>query len=143
MPNKDLNGKQVFCPILDKKLSYENMKKMKSFFDNYDGDETDVTYKEKGGEKMKNWLDKTLTDLRNAIYYQKKSMKDVGMQNQFKKTHTKDTNPNPTKVRIPKIAKSSTHDYIMMDKTVYESLDKEIKDIKYLIEYLDNKKTIK
>lgn len=141
MPNKDLSKKYFNCPITGDKISYENMKKIKSFFDNYDGDGTDEEYKNKGGERMKNWINNTLSDSRDSIYYEKKSRMDAGEENQFIKTHTKDKdNANPTKVRLPKIAKSSKNKYIMANRTVYESIDEEIDTIKYLIEYMNNNK---
>lgn len=141
MPNKDLSKKYFNCPITGDKISYENMKKIKSFFDNYDGDGTDEEYKNKGGERMKNWINNTLSDSRDSIYYEKKSRMDAGEENQFIKTHTKDKdNANPTKIRLPKIAKSSKNKYIMANRTVYESIDEEIDTIKYLIEYMNNNK---
>lgn len=143
MPNKDLQGTYQYCPILNRMLSYENMKKMKSFFDNYEGDGNDEQYVNYGGEQMKQWLDNTLTDMRNSVYYPKKSRMDAGEENQFKKTHHKDKdNTNLGDVNIPNIAKSSNHKYIMANKSVYESIDEELNAIKYLIEYMNNTKKI-
>lgn len=139
MPNKDLQNTYHYCPVLDKKLSYENMKKIKSFFDNYDGDGNDTQYNKYGGEKMKQWLDNTLNDMRGAIYYPKKARMDSDEENQFKKTHHKDKdNTNVGDVNIPKIAKSSNHRAIMANKAVYESINEELKTIKYLIKYMNN-----
>jgi hypothetical protein len=39
---------------------------------------------------MKQWVNNTLSDARNNIEGKKKSMKDVGMNNQYSKDHTKD-----------------------------------------------------
>lgn len=145
MPNKDLQKTYHYCPVLDKKISYENMKKIKSFFDNYDGDGDDSQYNNYGGEKMKQWLNNTLNDMRGSVYYPKKSKMDAGGQNQFKKTHHKDNdNTNIGNVNLPKIAKSSNHRVIMANKTIYESMGEELNAMKYLIGYMNNnnKKTI-
>jgi len=140
MPNKDLKGNKYFCPVLNKKVSYEYMKKIKSFFDNYEEDGTKkAQYDGYGGSEMKQWLDNTLNDERNAVYYPKKSRMDAGEDNQFKKTHHKDNdNANPTDVNLPNIAKGSKHKYIMANKTVYESINEELNTIKYLIGYMNN-----
>lgn len=140
MPNKDLQKTYHYCPVLDKKISYENMKKIKSFFDNYNDDDGDDTqYKNYGGEEMKQWLNNTLNDMRGSVYYPKKSKMDAGGKNQFKKTHYKDNdNTNITNVNLPKIAKSSNHRAIMANKTVYESIGEELNVMKYLIEYMNN-----
>jgi len=142
MPNKDLQKSYHYCPVLNKKLSYENMKKIKSFFDNYEGDGSDQKYLNYGGKRMDEWLTNTLEDLTKSVYYPKKSRMDAGEDNQFKKKHTKDRNANPTEVNMPNTVKSSKHKYIMADKTVYESIDDELNIIRYLIEYMNNDKKI-
>ena len=68
---------------------------------------------------------------------------DAGRENQFLKTHDKDKdNANPTRVGgLPKINKGNIYRKIMTNKEVYnESLKKEINQIKYLIEYMNNNK---
>jgi hypothetical protein len=71
---------------------------------------------------------------------------DAGRENQFIKSHEKDRdNANPTGVGgVPKVTKGSINRKIMSNKEVYnEELQKEISDIRYLIEYMThNKKQI-
>lgn len=142
MPNRDLEGKKYYCPILDKEVSYEYMKKIKSFFDNYNG-ENKKQYDLYGGNKMKKWVNQTLKDRRGAVYSPKKTRMDAGEENQFKKTHNKDKeNTNVTNVNIPKIAKGSKLRHIMTNKTVYENIKEEIKYNRYLIKYMNNNKII-
>ena len=130
MPNKDLQGKYFYCPILDKKISYENIKKIKSFFDNYDGSKQQE-YENKGGKKMYDWLKKILKTKRDAIYYEKKSRSDAGEENQFIQSHDKNSENGSMIPKAPKIKGL---------KTVYESnIEKEINKIKYLIEYFNKK----
>jgi hypothetical protein len=142
MPNKNLQHKKFYCPILNKEISYEYMKKIKSFFDNYDGDNK-KQFGSYGGERMKKWVNQVLKDKRDSIYYEKKTRMDAGESNQFKKSHNKDKdNVNVTNVNIPKIAKGSKLRHIMTNKTVYENVNEEIKGIKYLITYMNNNNKI-
>lgn len=95
--------------------------------------------------------DKELKDLENIIhkeqdvdYQGKKIGMDAGRENQFIKNHEKDKdNANPTGVGgIPKVNKGSVKNKIMSNQEVYnESLKKELLDIRYLIEYMNNNKT--
>lgn len=46
--------------------TYQQLGRMKSWFDNYNGDGTDAPYILNGADYVKNWVNKTLTDLRNG-----------------------------------------------------------------------------
>lgn len=172
MANSDLKGKYFQCPdkVLKKiekeassykgdstdsgfkraknilknngKISYEQMKRIKNYFDEYDGDKTDEAYKLNGGDEMKKWVEEELDNARDAIYNQKKVRMDAGEENTFKKTHSKDKSENPSKVRIPKIHKSSKMRNVMQNKANYESEIKKKEIINELIEYLSKKNNI-
>ena len=61
--------------------------------------------------------------------------------NAYKDTHQKDKdNADPTRVRMPKIHKGKVSRQIMTNKVQYESFSDEITEIRYLIEYMNNKK---
>jgi len=165
MANSDLQNKTFECPLeirnhikkminkygektkgykranglLDKKsITYEHLKRIKNFFDTYSGNEKDSEYNIIGGDKMKQWVNKTLDSKRNSLHHVKKVKQETGMDNQFKKTHTKDNNnKNITKIRTPKLHKGSVNHQIYTGKVRYESVDDEITTIKYLIEYLN------
>ena len=168
MPNKDLKNNSFECPddiknhlsstlrkyrgsddsagvkkikaILNTgSLSYDQMRKAKSFFDN--DEEQGEEYILNGGDKMKKWVESELSKATNAIDAVKKTRMDAGDENQYKKTHEKDKkNANPTKVRLPNISKSSNGRNIMSNKVVYESINDELNGIKYLMEYMDTNK---
>lgn len=73
----------------------------------------------------------------------KKVGMDAGRENQFIQKHEKDVaNANPTGVGgIPKMGKGSIKDKIMNNREVYnENVNKEISEIRYLIEYMNNNK---
>ena len=99
-----------------------------------------------GGEKELKRLESIIHTAQKANYNQKKTGMDAGRENQFIKKHEKDRdNANPTAVGgIPKMNKGSVNDKIMTNKEVYnEDIAKEISEIRYLIEYMDNNKNKK
>jgi len=71
-------------------ISYQQLKRIKNYFDNFKGDVQEKTYILNGGDYMKNWVDETLRFLRDDIYNVKKNKQEAGLQNQFNKTHQKD-----------------------------------------------------
>lgn len=123
--------------IKNKRMTYQQMKNMKSFFDNYEGDGFDDEYKLMGGEIMKHWIDDSLGTSRDIIHGEKEARMNAGEENQFIKTHTKDQdNKNPTKIGgFINIKKSSDARAIMNNDAVYE----EIKAINTLMNYINKK----
>lgn len=75
----------------------------------------------------------------SADYNVKKVAMDTGLENQFKRKHTKDRdNANPTAIGgMVKMHKGSINDKIVSDKEVYsESVKRELVEIYYLMQYL-------
>jgi hypothetical protein len=96
-----------------------------------------------GGDAELKKLEAIIHTEQNTNYSVKKTGMDAGRENQFIKKHEKDRdNSNPTGVGgIPKINKGSIKDKIMTNKEVYnEEITKEISEIRYLIEYMNNNK---
>lgn len=94
-----------------------------------------------GGDIELRRLEGIIHTAQNANYQVKKTGMDAGRENQFIKKHEKDRdNANPTAVGgIPKVNKGSIKDKIMTNKEVYnEGITKEISNIRYLIEYMNN-----
>jgi hypothetical protein len=94
-----------------------------------------------GGEAELKKLEGIIHTAQNTNYSVKKTGMDAGRENQFIKKHEKDRdNANPTGVGgIPKVNKGSMKDKIMTNKEVYnEGITKEISEIRYLIEYMNN-----
>lgn len=133
----------------DRKVSYTQMKRLKNYFDNYEGDGSDDEYKLIGGKVTSFWVDKTLGSNRDSIKQAKKAKMDAGLENQFIKPHTKDRdNANPTNPDsgMIDITKGKISDKILRGDEIYKSSDrkteayeKEIQSIKYLIEYMNKK----
>jgi len=106
-----------------------------------------VEFNRLGGELELKRLEGVIHTAQNVNYSVKKTGMDAGRENEFIKKHKKDRdNANPTGVGgIPKMNKGSIKDKIMTNKEVYnENILKEIFEIRYLIEYMnnDNKKQI-
>jgi hypothetical protein len=96
-----------------------------------------------GGELELKRLEGVIHTAQNVNYNIKKTGMDAGRENQFIEKHKKDRdNANSTAVGgVPKVNKGSIKDKIMTNKEVYnENLTKQISEIKYLIEYMDNNK---
>jgi len=71
-----------------KEVSYQQLKRMKNWFDNFNGDENDLSYILNGGNYVKNWVDRTLESMRNNIYNTKKNKSEV-LPDQFNKKSDK------------------------------------------------------
>lgn len=124
--------------ITTRKATYPQMKKIKTYFDSYDGDGTDNEYKLNGGKITQDWIDNQLGQARDTVDGEKRVRMDGGEENQFLKTHEKDKdNANPTGVGMVKIHKGSNMRNIMNNTTTYEStIKEEVSKIKKLIKYL-------
>ena len=84
-------------------VSYSEMKRIKNFFDNYQGDPTDLEYQLNGGQPMQTWVNLTLSNATGAIRDTKQAMKDAGIKNAFIKHHNKNrtkTKPTTQKVNV-------------------------------------------
>ena len=102
-----------------KEISYQQMKRIKNFFDTFQGSINDTSYLLNGGSKMKTWVDECLGVARQDIKGKKKSMMYVGMDNQFQQdggTKTQDTSAQ--RIKNNKVSSSSRH--ISDNRGIYE-----------------------
>jgi len=132
-PKKTQGYKRAKGLMEDDMIEYKSMKRIKNWFDNFDGSNKDIEYNLNGGKTMHNWVDSTLNKERLAIEGPKKIKSQTGLANQFIKQHTKDNNSiNKTsiKTRIPKMYKDVAGQ-ISRGKPIYE----EINRMKNLITY--------
>ena len=85
---KDVEGYERLRGLCDStQISYEQLKRIKNFFDGFEGKNNETTYLLNGGSKMKDWVSSTLDDMRNNVESKKKNMKNVGMANQYQKSN--------------------------------------------------------
>ena len=73
-----------------KQATYQQVKRIKSWFDNYNGNKEDAPFILNGGDRMRNWCDEVLRVWRENDKGGKKIKMDAGMQNQFIDDHQKD-----------------------------------------------------
>ena len=76
-----------------REVTYQQLKRMKNWFDNFNGLENDLPFILNGGHYVKNWVDNTLGGMRDGVYLGKKAKSEV-LPNQFIQTHTKDNLSN-------------------------------------------------
>lgn len=71
-------------------VTYQQLKRIKNWFDNYGGNKEDVPFILNGGDRMSKWCNHVLDHWRNTTEQGKKIKMDSGMQNQFIDDHQKD-----------------------------------------------------
>jgi len=144
MPNKDLKDK-FHNKGDDEKEKYTALamqeSRLKKAKTNCEKTKDCNEFNRLGGDIELRRLEGIIHTAQNANYQVKKTGMDAGRENQFIEKHEKDRdNANPTAVGgIPKVNKGSIKDKIMTNKEVYnEGITKEISNIRYLIEYMNN-----
>lgn len=100
--------------LLNKKeVSYQQLKRMKNWFDNFDGHENDLSYILNGGHYVKGWVNKTLDSLRNDVKLGKEVKSEV-LPNQFIQNHEKNNLKNMNR---PSKSHSDSVEYYDMSVT--------------------------
>ena len=136
--DKDVEGySRLDNLIKNPKMSYEQLKRIKNFFDTHetsnvdymDDKKQDTQFLLNGGSKMRYWVNKTLSDARADVKNPKQLKKDTGMMNRFQKdrvSNTRGLSKNPAKVSSSKELreqKDINRDiYIKKEMSLMESL---------------------
>lgn len=144
MANKDLKGKQFVIPediklhlksvlswvegsqnqkgmmrlktlVDSESISYEQMKRIKNFFDNVDpNDQNDSEeYRLNGGDMMSKWVNDELENERFMVHRDKQIRADAGEKNQFKKSFTKGSKTMDREYLLDKIKLNEKHEEIL------------------------------
>jgi hypothetical protein len=74
-----------------KQVSYQQIKRIKNWFDSYNGNKEDAPFILNGGDRMNNWCDEVLRVWRDDVKTSKQRKSDAGMQNQFLSAHQKNS----------------------------------------------------
>lgn len=106
----------------NKEVTYQQLKRIKNFFDNYNGNENDLPFILNGGHYVKGWVDKTLNSMRNGVELGKKIKSEV-LPNQYNQSHEKNNIKN---LNRPSKSHSTSTEYYNLEVT--ESL-KRINDL--------------
>lgn len=69
-------------------VTYQQLKRMKNFFDNFNGDENELPFILNGGHYVKNWVNQKLKSLRDDVELGKE-IKSIVLPNQYIKSHDK------------------------------------------------------
>ena len=107
--DRNVEGYKRLNNILDMKtISYQEMKRLKNYFDNFNGDINSDEYKLNGGDALKTWVNNTLNTATTSIRNFKQAKKEAGIPNAFIKSHNKDRQTH-NKLK-PTQAKFNTND---------------------------------
>jgi len=75
-------------------VTYQQLGRMKNFFDNFNGSEKDKPFILNGGYYVKDWVNRKLNSMRDGIETSK-DIKSIVLPNQHIQTHTKNNSLNP------------------------------------------------
>tara|TARA_R100001377_G_scaffold73856_1_gene50011 strand:+ start:1297 stop:1764 length:468 start_codon:yes stop_codon:yes gene_type:complete len=103
----------------NKGVNYGQAKKIKHEMEN---NLNPQAFKLVGGEELLEWINDKLNRERKIVDTNKRRKMDGGLQNQFKKAHTKDKNKNPTQVNQIRVQKSA--DEILNNRAIAESVSR-------------------
>lgn len=135
--DKTIEGYKRLNNILDmNNISYNEMKRIKNFFDNYKGTDKSFEYILNGGDAMKTWVNNTLNTATKAVHDFKQTKKDAGISNAFIKSHSKDRQNKkknkPTQTKI----KTNNRNILNNTSLKYEGIIRESLEIEdYYFDY--------
>jgi hypothetical protein len=72
-----------------KQITYQDLKRVKNWFDGYGGKKEDAPFILNGGDRMSTWTSHALQQMRDSVSSGKKTKADTGMQNQYLDSHEK------------------------------------------------------
>jgi hypothetical protein len=71
--------------------TYQQIKRIKNWFDGFSGKKEDAPFILNGGDRMSNWVNAALQQMRNSVSNSKKIKSDGGMSNQYLDSHEKNS----------------------------------------------------
>lgn len=126
--SKTIDGYKRLNNLLSSdKISYSEMKRLKNYFDNYNGSTESTEFILNGGDVMYTWVNNTLNTATKSIRDFKQSMKDAGMKNMFIRPHEKDRQTKPSKPTQTRVATKNINRGLSDNNTIQykESLIRE------------------
>lgn len=102
-PNENIKRIQ-FIVNSNGSIRYEHIKRIKNFFDHYDGKETDLKYILNGGKEMKDWVNNELKKNINSSNRSKEAKSNMGFDNAFRSERNQlNLISKPEKIYTPKL----------------------------------------
>ena len=122
--DKNMLGYKRLCNILDMDgIKYSEMKRLKNFFDNYEGSDKSMEYILNGGEPMKLWVTNTLYTATKSVHDYKQAKKDAGIKNAFIKPHNKERQIRKNKPSQAKFQTSNASNSVLNNNMIkYENM---------------------
>ena len=74
-----------------KQVTYQQVKRIKNWFDGYNGNKEDAPFILNGGDRMNTWCDEVLRVMRDGVKSSKEVKSNTGMQNQYLSSHEKNS----------------------------------------------------
>ena len=104
-------------------IDYNEMKRIKNYFDNFLGDRESDEFVLNGGDEMHNWVNNTLNRAEAMIKGWKQAKKDAGFSNTFRKPHEKNrATKKKGKPTVSKIGTKNVNKNMIDNKSIkYES----------------------
>lgn len=116
----ETKGFKRLSNILEKKVcTYEQLKRIKNYFDTIDPDNfNESEYALNGGDRMKKWVNKALEISRDQVKGTKTARHNAGIENSFRKTGEDDpvSDAMPTNIR--------TAPYLMSNNALLEQINR-------------------
>lgn len=110
-----------------KTVSYQEMKRLKNFFDHFDGKPESDEYILNGGGPMQMWVNNALSTATQAIRDFKQAKKDAGLSNAFIRPHDKDRQCRTSKPSMSQIRTNDVNRAVRDGEAVkYESRERKI-----------------
>lgn len=144
--DKTIDGYKRLNNILNMQtISYHELKRIKNFFDHYNGSDKSAEFILNGGEPMKTWVNNTLYTATKAVHDFKQAKKDAGISNAFIRNHSKDrqnkkkNKPTQVKYNINNVNKNMLNATTMKyENIIRESVDIDNYYYEYGVEYVLN-----
>lgn len=144
--DKTIDGYKRLNNILNMQtISYHELKRIKNFFDHYNGSDKSAEFILNGGEPMKTWVNNTLYSATKAVHDFKQAKKDAGINNAFIRNHSKDrqnkkkNKPTQVKYNINNVNRNMLNATTMKyENIIRESVDIEEYYYEYGVEYVLN-----
>lgn len=119
-------GNMITMSEEDGGIAYNEMKRIKSWFDNHPYSSKTAEYTLNGGDVMRNWIDATLGHATNVIKAGKEALKDAGVDNAFRKSHEKNRQTKPSKPTTAKIVNKDVTKNVAQNTSVKMTENKTI-----------------
>ncbi len=103
--DKTIDGYKRLNNILSMEngIAYNEMKRLKNFFDNYQGTPDSVEYILNGGDQMRLWVNATLSRATRGVKDFKEAQKEAGINNAYISPHEKDRQTSTGKPTVAKL----------------------------------------